>query len=321
MNGVEGRNRRAFQDVEFGRRDQLPFEVEVLRLEDLFQRPLPHDLSRPQRIHFHAILLIGEGDSFHEVDFEPYPTAPGAMVIVPAKHVQSFAPERVIRGELMLFTAPFLNDCSLDTRQLSQASRALLAAGPLIQLGNDSFPKAARGMHTLAECTSRPPARFAERVIATAFSLLLFTLAGLPEVAAASAAHAPQDALATRFLEKLEQRFASEHRASFYAGSLHVSLRTLDRHLATARGQTTRQMISSRLVLEAKRLLTERDIPIKSIAYDLGFSEPQNFTRFFRTQTGCSPGAFRQALFQEENNAVGGGAGLPDTDGNFLPVP
>jgi AraC-like DNA-binding protein len=49
-------------------------------------------------------------------------------------------------------------------------------------------------------------------------------------------------------------------------------------------------------VLEAKRLLTRREMSVKNIAYDLGFLEPQNFTRFFRTQTGLSPKAFRRML-------------------------
>ena len=124
----------------------------------------------------------------------------------------------------------------------------------------------------------------------------MFTLAGLAETAASAAAQKPQDALVERFLRQLEDHFASEHQAHYYAKALHVSLRSLDRHLVAARSQTTRQAIAARLVLEAKRLLTRREMLVKNIAYELGFLEPQNFTRFFRTQTGLSPKAFRQML-------------------------
>lgn len=290
------RSKPAIEEVTFRQRDGLPCEVEVLRLEDLLRRSLPHDLTKPQRIHFHAILLVEEGISFHEVDFESYPTGPGRLFVVPATHVQAFAPQRLLQGYMVVFTPAFLDSSDLDIRQLGDASRTLFAAAPLIRLGDDSLLRVRDAFQTLAEYTRLPPGRFTDKAIAAAFSLLVFRLAGLPETTAATATHEPQDALAARFLKLLEERFASEHQASYYAQALHVSLRTLDRHLVDTRSHTTRQAISARLLLEAKRLLTRRDVLIKNIAYDLGFSEPQNFTRFFRLQTGFSPGAFRQRL-------------------------
>lgn len=296
MMEVVHREELALEDVEFHRRDQLPFEVEVLRLEELLQRPLRHDLTKPQRIHFHALLFVVEGMSFHDVDFERYPTGPGHLLVVPAMHVQAFSSQRLLQGYLAVFTPGFLEDCNLDMRHLEDASRLLSSAGPLIRLNDDSLSRVRDVFQTLAEYSRLPPGRFANKVIPAAFSLLVFTLAGLPETAASAAAQEPQDALVGRFLRQLEDHFTSEHRAEYYAKALHVSLRSLDRHLVAARSQTTRQTIAARLVLEAKRLLTRRELLVKSIAYDLGFSEPQNFTRFFHTQTGSSPKAFRQML-------------------------
>ena len=290
------REEPALEEVKFHRRDELPFEVEVLRLEELLRRPLDHDLTKPQRIHFHAILLVEEGMSFHDVDFERYPTGPGHLLVVPAMHVQAFASQRLLQGYMAVFTPSFLDSCDLDMKQLADASRVLSSAGPLIRLDNDSLPRVRDAFQTLAEYTRLPPGRFANKAVAAAFSLLVFTLAGLPETAASAAAQEPQDALVERFLRQLEDHFASEHQAQYYAKALHVSLRSLDRHLVAARSQTTRQAIAARLVLEAKRLLTRREMLVKNIAYELGFLEPQNFTRFFRTQTGLSPKAFRQML-------------------------
>jgi AraC-like DNA-binding protein len=195
---------------------------------------------------------------------------------------------------MAVFTPGFLDSCDLDMKQLADASHVLSSAGPLIRLEDDSLPRVRDAFQTLAEYIRLPPARFANRAIGTAFSLLVFTLAGLPETAASAAAQKPQDALVERFLRQLEDHFASEHQAQYYAKALHVSLRSLDRHVVAAHAQTTRQAISARLVLEAKRLLTRREMLVKNIACELGFSETQNFTRFFRTQTGLSPKAFRQ---------------------------
>ena len=196
---------------------------------------------------------------------------------------------------MAVFTPEFLDGCALDMRQVEEACHILFRAGPHVHLGDESFARLRQAFETLAENTLIPPGSFTGGAIAAAFSLLVFTLVGLPETAAA-AAHEPRDALVVRFLNKLEDHFASEHQASFYAEALNVSLRTLDRHLVAECSQTTRQAIFARLVLEGKRLLTKREMLVKSIAYDLGFSEPQNFTRFFRSQTGFSPKAFRLML-------------------------
>jgi AraC-like DNA-binding protein len=45
---------------------------------------------------------------------------------------------------------------------------------------------------------------------------------------------------------------------------------------------------------EAVRRLARDDAPLKSIAFDLGFTAPNNFARFFRQNTGVSPAEYRR---------------------------
>jgi AraC-like DNA-binding protein len=58
-------------------------------------------------------------------------------------------------------------------------------------------------------------------------------------------------------------------------------------------------------MLEARRLLTLAELPIKAVADALGFSEPHNFTRFFRGAAGVSPSDFRRGLLRRPTD-VGG---------------
>jgi len=48
------------------------------------------------------------------------------------------------------------------------------------------------------------------------------------------------------------------------------------------------------VLTEAKRQLVFTNQAIHEIAYDLAFSDPSHFTRFFRKQTGMTPQAFRE---------------------------
>lgn len=285
------------EEVSFARRDRLPLEVEVLRLEQLLSPPFSPKTTRPTRSHFHTLLLVDGGISSHHVDFECRSVGPDHLLVIPEGHVHAFDEARVISGYMALFTSGFLDRCSARVRGLAKSGDVLLRKGVHLRLGERSRTQVRLAFAALANQTRFLPAdRFVDEAIASALSLLIFTVAGLRETTAAVIERVPHDELVAQFLEILEARFRVRHQASTYAGDLRVSSRTLDRHLMAAQGQTARQAISARLILEAKRMLTKRDLPIKTIAYELGFSEPQNFTRFFRTRTGLSPQAFRQSL-------------------------
>jgi AraC family transcriptional regulator len=54
-------------------------------------------------------------------------------------------------------------------------------------------------------------------------------------------------------------------------------------------------LIEQRIVV-AKRLLTETQLPIADIAYQVGFNSQSHFTTLFRKRVGATPAAYRNAL-------------------------
>lgn len=294
------RSALVLEEATFARRDRLPLEIEVLRLEELLRAPFSAKTTTPTRTRFHSLLLVEEGSSWHHVDFAPRGIGPRDLLVIPEGSVQAFDRAGALHGCIALFTADFLARCGLATRSLAEPGQILLRSTVQVTLSHEALTRVRQAFDTLANHTRSVPAeRFTTEAIAAAFSLLIFTVAGLEDIAAAVVANRPRDELVARFLDLLEDRFATAHQASSYARALHVSLRTLDRQVQAHLGQTARQAIAARLVLEAKRLLAGQDMPVKNIAYALGFSEPQNFTRFFSTQTGCSPELFRSSLDQD----------------------
>jgi AraC family transcriptional regulator len=59
-------------------------------------------------------------------------------------------------------------------------------------------------------------------------------------------------------------------------------------------GCTVVQYIQSSQIAKAKAYLLETDLPLKEIAFRLGFSTPSNFSAAFRSATGVTPGEFRK---------------------------
>ena len=62
-------------------------------------------------------------------------------------------------------------------------------------------------------------------------------------------------------------------------------------------GLSPKEFITNRLILEAKRrLYYNKQSSIKELAYELGFNDPEYFSRLFKKVTGQTIGVFVQDL-------------------------
>jgi AraC-like DNA-binding protein len=103
------------------------------------------------------------------------------------------------------------------------------------------------------------------------------------------------------FIELLERQFPIEsphqklnlRAAKDYADQLAVHVNHLNKVLKENTGKTTTDIISNRILQEAKILLKQTAWNISEIAYSLGFEQVAHFSNFFRKQTGMAPLAFR----------------------------
>jgi AraC family transcriptional regulator, transcriptional activator of pobA len=96
------------------------------------------------------------------------------------------------------------------------------------------------------------------------------------------------------FTSLLEDNFRSTQKVNFYTDSLNLTYNSLARYTSNYCKKTPKEIISERLVLEIKRLLSSTSKPIKEIAYQLGFDEPTNLVKYFKKYTGVTPSEFRK---------------------------
>jgi AraC-like DNA-binding protein len=99
-----------------------------------------------------------------------------------------------------------------------------------------------------------------------------------------------------RFRKLLEADFSRQHQVQYYASTLGMSEKTLSRVCLATTGVPAKAIISQRLTLEAKRLLSHTTLAVQTIGRDLGFEEATNFVKFFQKQAGMAPLAFRQEV-------------------------
>ena len=112
--------------------------------------------------------------------------------------------------------------------------------------------------------------------------------------------------LSDSFLQLLESQFpiaSPQHpiklrNAHEFAGQLAVHTNHLNRALKEATGKTTTELISERLIREAKALLLHSNWNITEIGYGLGFDHASNFNIFFKKGSGQTPNQFRKRVVE-----------------------
>ena len=102
-----------------------------------------------------------------------------------------------------------------------------------------------------------------------------------------------------KLIDAVEQHFQHKHRPADYAKLLNVTVKTLNRTAKQHLEKTVSDMISERIITQAKHELFLNNKPIKEIALELGFHDVAYFSRVFKVQTGVSPDGYRKSLVKD----------------------
>lgn len=101
------------------------------------------------------------------------------------------------------------------------------------------------------------------------------------------------DSLVERAQHWLQQHLGDAVTLPALASALAVSERTLARRFAAAAGTTPLGYLQAVRLDAARALLEASDLPVQSVAAQVGYSDASSFTRLFRNGFGMSPGAYR----------------------------
>ena len=94
----------------------------------------------------------------------------------------------------------------------------------------------------------------------------------------------------------IETDFKTKHSARDYAKSLNISSKALAKITKTHFNKTLTDLISERIIIEAKRELYLTNKAVKEIAYELGYDDEHYFSRFFKTNADVSPQIYRETV-------------------------
>jgi AraC family transcriptional activator of pobA len=233
------------------------------------------------------LILAGGGEMRAESQLKPF-KAP-ALLLVPATVVHAFAFERDTAGYVITLAERSLRDLA---KRETAFSHVFDAVGCVQLAHTQDFEEALRGLQreVVWDAPARAiaaEARLVTVLVAVVRLLAEHAVAGMPE-------RGPRAALVTRFRDAIEANFRSGWDVARYAKMLRISPTRLRAACLDVTGKPPTRLVHDRLLLEAKRSLTYTNMTIAETAYDLGFTDPAYFSRFFSERVGESPAAFRR---------------------------
>ncbi|MEU3254777.1 helix-turn-helix domain-containing protein [Streptomyces sp. NPDC006997] len=249
--------------------------------------------ARPHRHTFYEIAYVTAGSGAHVVDLARRPLAPPQLVVLRPGQVHHWEQDRRLDGTLVLFTEDFLVDHPGDRdllRRLAARSRLRPAAGEDERVG--------RLMAELvAEYRQRAPAY--ESVLRSLLHVLVVRVSRLardpgPGATAGATAEGRPAAVADRFGRLVASREAVTWTVRECAERLGVTPGYLTQAVRAATGRSPGRLLIEARTRRAQRLLAHTELSVRQVAARTGFSDPAYFSRFFRRETGHSPGTFRK---------------------------
>ncbi|TKT80205.1 helix-turn-helix domain-containing protein [Aquamicrobium sp. LC103] len=274
-------------------RDSTDFWIHC---ETIPVRTHPHnwEIARHRHDLFFQIfhLDVGHGEIVLEHGRESF-VAP-VVLFIPPGAVHGFNYSRDVDGLVVTALGDRLASIAAADRQIARFAEAIRIVGlPPESKDARLASESIRRLH--GELASRATGRIVllEALMATALvSLVRVGEAALPEDEPVE----PRDIQRIETLLTLIAAHFREHRpVGFYADRLGISATHLNRTARSETGFSVQQLIARHMLDRARRELIFTPTPVQAIALSLGFADPAYFNRFFRKETGLTPGAFRRA--------------------------
>lgn len=253
-------------------------------------------LTSPHRHTFYSVALVRDGRGTQYIDTEAYDVRPTTVYFVAPGQVHAWAPGSSIEGMLVAFAEDFLltGTGPVGMRQILRLFGGF-ATAPELRLDPGRWEPLFHLLEEMErECHEGGPESAA--ILQSYLHILFARCRRLRSEQQPSAPSRAALGLAHEFERHVAAHVVEERSVNAYAAMIGVTASHLAEVVRDVTGQSPSEIIRAALVLEAKRLLAHTDASIARIGDDLSFNDPCYFSRFFKRESGVSPGEFRRSV-------------------------
>jgi AraC-like DNA-binding protein len=263
--------------------------TQIIRVNRLEKRHKPL-VPFPHRHAFYHLVAVTSGYGWHEIDFERFSISPGKVFFMKPGQVHSWHLSEKTQGFVIEFEESAIPTKGPETGTILQIVKSLQAHYAHSKT-KAKYPSKVFGILKAMLSEYEDQASNFELALKHYLTTLLIELSRLNESTATQPLSV--DPTLDRFFSLIEENYQKQHEVAFYAQQLAASSKSLTMRSFRAYGKSARTFIQDRLILESKRMLAYSNLSIAEIGYELGFEDPNYFSRFFREHVGATPGDFR----------------------------
>lgn len=259
-----------------------------------------HNLHQPHRHSFYHLVLFTKGKGSHTIDFEKFSIRPFQVYFMIPGQVHSWHFEGKVDGYIVHFNQEFLI--------------SFLENGHYLE--NFSFFKgdASRSVYQIPAKEQDPVVGIFESMlieikeardrhldmIRLLLMELFITVERLCRIHERKNIPSQKLVLLRNYQQLIDKHFKTIKLPREYADLLYITANHLNALCNELVGKTAGDLIKERILLEAKRLLTNADMTVTEIAFDLNFQDNSYFNRFFKKNTGITPEEFRKKFINQK---------------------
>lgn len=164
---------------------------------------------------------------------------------------------------------------------------------PVVHLDDGQFALMKHLFSVLESATKMEGSKRSEMCAAVIDLIGEFLLEFRRKSGASPDVQAPNMRLFDSFYEAITKHYRESHEVKFYANLFCVSPKYFSTVIRQATGATPSEWIARYIVVKAKMLMRTTDFPMARIGRELGFPDQTSFTRFFKSNAGYPPSAYR----------------------------
>lgn len=266
------------------------FEFVALRLEDVFRL---NPIVPPNRWSFHRIGIITQGTGEFQTGVYRIPARKNTLVVVPARVMTSsrkWTPD--VKGLLLLFNSHFLLRQSFPFKLVHSKKILWPFIKPYVYLNDKQALHLTSIFESILREQSQRSDHYEEIISLKVLEMIIECERLFADNGNLSKDISVNDVV-TSFSRLLEQHFHEQHSVTYYSSILNKHPNHLNSLIKKYTGETVKEAINNRLLIEIKYLLHSTSLPIKEIAARVGFENPNYLTSFFRQKEKISPAAYR----------------------------
>lgn len=266
--------------------------LDIGRIETLKNYVLDNALHQ---LSFYEIIFIEEGSGTFILDENTMAITPKTIIFTSPGQVRRWEIEEMVKGYTLFFEKDFLHLFFSDELFLYRFQYFHQYSHPNeIKVSEAAFEKCLTLLSEIEREFGQLQNDSNHLIRSLLYQLLIILnryYAGVYNVQRDTYVHADF----YRFRSLLEKRFMQDQKVEAYTKMLNISPGFLNKICRQFSGLSAQQMIHHKLISEIKKQLYQNK-SAKEISYELGFSDPSNFNRFFKKLTNTTPQQYRKKM-------------------------